>query len=395
VEQQKEHVGGVKRFGSYLRGVREGRKLSLDAVEELSTMYPERITKSHLSRIENGQALPTFPRMFALGQIYGVPVASLAERFEVHYQLEQLPKGDGLVLDRSGLQARLDRLRDDGRYAEALDLILAAIEAAGDDTALRTDLRVGEVQCLVHLGRFELAKAQCEELLGLPLVPRDRVLVLHHFVTCCFRLGRFALAGMVLEQTRQEAVEAGLDVRVLASLENLGGNLMVATGIMDRARMSYERAVSLFEQIPNDFEACRSRINLAYARYRCGDLPGCLKDLDGALETAQRGGFERLQAMAWSHLAAIHFERREHDQSESFAIRSNAIARKQEFFSLVFRNCFYLWRIARTNGDTASEKMNERTLRAYLSKVDETMPETSAFREALGSSTASAMGGEA
>src|SRR6185436_9690647 len=161
--EQKEHVGGVKRFGSYLRGVREGRKLSLDAVEELSTVYPERITKSHLSRIENGQALPTFPRLFALGQIYGVPVASLAERFEVHYQLEQLPKIEEAALDRAGLQARLDRLRDEGRYAEALDLILAAIERAGEDVAVRTDLRVGEVQCLVHLGRFELAKAQCEE----------------------------------------------------------------------------------------------------------------------------------------------------------------------------------------------------------------------------------------
>jgi len=46
-------------------------------------------------------------------------------------------------------------------------------------------------------------------------------------------------------------------------------------------------------------------------------------------------------------------------------------------------------------GDGPAEKMNERTLRAYLSKVDETMPETSAFREALGASTASAMGGEA
>jgi hypothetical protein len=68
------------------------------------------------------------------------------------------------VLDRAGLGPRLDRLRDDGRYAEALDLILAAIERAGEDDALRTDLRVGEVQCLVHLGRFELAKAQCEEL---------------------------------------------------------------------------------------------------------------------------------------------------------------------------------------------------------------------------------------
>ena len=83
------------------------------------------------------------------------------------------------------------------------------------------------------------------------------------------------------------------------------------------------------------------------------------------------------------------------DERESYASRSNAIARKQEFFSLVFRNCYYLWRIARSKGDAAAEKMNERTLRAYLSKVDETMPETSAFREALGATAAGAMGGEA
>lgn len=393
--EQKEHVGGVKRFGTYLRGVREGRKLSLDAVEELSTVYPERITKSHLSRIENGQALPTFPRLFALGQIYGVPVASLAERFEVHYQLEQLPKEEAASVDRGELQGKLDRLAEQGRYAEALDMILAAAERASEDPTYRTHLRLGEVQCLVYLGRFELAKAQCEELLGLPLSPRDRVVVLHHFVTSCFRLGRFALAGMVLEQTRQEAFEAGLDLRMLASLENLGGNLMVATGAMDRAKTAYERAVSLFEQIPNDFEACRSRINLAYARYRGGDLPGCLKDLDQALESAQRAGFERLQALAWSHLAAIHHDRGELEHAEGYAIRSNGIARKQEFFSLVFRNCFYLWRIARTKGDAAAEKMNERTLRSYLPKVDETMPETAAFREALGASAPSRVGGEA
>ena len=46
----------VRRFGTYLRRLRESRKLSLDAVEELAAGYPERITKSHLSRIENGQA---------------------------------------------------------------------------------------------------------------------------------------------------------------------------------------------------------------------------------------------------------------------------------------------------------------------------------------------------
>ena len=53
----------AKRFGLYLRRLRESRKLSLDAVEELAAGYPDRITKSHLSRIENGLAEPTFRRM--------------------------------------------------------------------------------------------------------------------------------------------------------------------------------------------------------------------------------------------------------------------------------------------------------------------------------------------
>jgi len=65
-----------RRFGRYLRRIREERKLSLDSVEEMTLSYPERITKSHLSRIENGQAVPTFPRMFALSQIYGVCLLS-------------------------------------------------------------------------------------------------------------------------------------------------------------------------------------------------------------------------------------------------------------------------------------------------------------------------------
>jgi transcriptional regulator with XRE-family HTH domain len=386
--EQKATVGGVKRFGSYLRRVREGRKLSLDAVEELSTVYPERITKSHLSRIENGQALPTFPRLFALGQIYGVPVASLAERFEVHYQLDRLPAPQVDVLDRAALLARVDRLREEGAYAEALELLLAAVEAAGDPD-YRTELRLGEVACLVHLGRFELAKAQCEELLGLGLGTRERVLVLHYFVTACFRLGRFALAAMVLEHTRAEAREADLDLKILASLENLQGNLMVATGAMERARSAYESAVALFERIPNDFEACRSRLNLAYSRFRCGDLPGSLGDLERAIATAQDKGFERLLALGWSHFAEIQLERDNLAQAEAFAIRSNGIARKQEFVSLVFRNCYYLWRIARARGDGQSERMNERTLRSYLPKVDQTMPEVAAVRETLG------LGGEA
>ncbi len=68
----------------YLRRIREERKLSLAAVEKASHGLPERVTKSHLSRIENGQASPSLARMYTLSMIYGIPVSSLADRFELY-----------------------------------------------------------------------------------------------------------------------------------------------------------------------------------------------------------------------------------------------------------------------------------------------------------------------
>ncbi len=86
--KRKRHHGtgsllDAKRFGEYLREIRVERGMSLDAVEEMSWDLHERVTKSHLSRIENGQAAPSFSRMITLSQIYGLPLSSMAERFEL------------------------------------------------------------------------------------------------------------------------------------------------------------------------------------------------------------------------------------------------------------------------------------------------------------------------
>ena len=71
-----------KQFGMFLRRIREERRLSLAAVEKMSTGLPGRVTKSHLSRLENGHASPSFARIYTLSMIYGIPVSSLANRFE-------------------------------------------------------------------------------------------------------------------------------------------------------------------------------------------------------------------------------------------------------------------------------------------------------------------------
>jgi transcriptional regulator with XRE-family HTH domain len=106
-----------RQFGRYLRRVREDRKLSLDAVEEMTSEFPDRVTKSHLSRIENGSAVPSFGKMFALSQIYGIPIASMAERFEIDLLRESR------AVDVSNLTAAaalddLERMELTGAYQE-------------------------------------------------------------------------------------------------------------------------------------------------------------------------------------------------------------------------------------------------------------------------------------
>ena len=73
----------------------------------------------------------------------------------------------------------------------------------------------------------------------------------------------------------------------------------------------------------------------------------------------------------------------EPEPAEAYALRSNAIARPREYLSIVFRNCFYLRTIAEQRGDSAAVKSNERTLKAYLSRVDPDLPEAIEYRAHL------------
>jgi len=153
--RQHEPVVENKRFGRYLRQIREQRRLSLDAVEEMSMDLPGRVTKSHLSRIENGQATPTFPRMFTLSRIYGVPVSHIAERFELCLKFGMFPPA---TVTKSVIEVRDEakRLRIAGRHTEALLFYESLLERreelpAEDQASWAIDLELECINCLVKL----------------------------------------------------------------------------------------------------------------------------------------------------------------------------------------------------------------------------------------------------
>jgi tetratricopeptide (TPR) repeat protein len=370
--------------------VRERKKLSLDAVEEISAAYSERLTKSHLSRIENGLAEPSVRKLFALSQIYDMPLTSMAERFEIDLQREQR-RIDVSGKSPEAIRAEVGKLIEGGRYVEALLALTSAIDEMAPAGATTDEdqapwvrrFRLGIADCLIHLGRYEAAKRETEELLGDPALSHEENLhLLECFVICCFRLGRLTVATMGLERAEREMRQQEIAPRITADFAMLRGNIASFMEQPVEALEAYARALRIYDEISVPFEACRVRVNMSWVLIQKDEYAAAREQLEAALLVAEASGYDRLRAFAMSHLAILAYRQDDMGAAESWAIRSNSIARPREFVTLVFRNCYYLMKIAEHGGDETGVNSNLRTLRALLSKVDENLPEAEAFRAA-------------
>jgi transcriptional regulator with XRE-family HTH domain len=382
LEHTEETQGSVA-FGAYLKRLRETRRLSLDAVEELSAAFPEKVTKSHLSRIENGLALPNFPRLMAMSHIYGVPIASLAERYEIELRRSMKPvelseKSDEVVL------REFEGLFYSGDFNEALILVWALTDrmrASGGPEDKTVELRLKIIVCLMKLGRYEFAKSHCEDILSGPkLQESTRLRALQLYANACFRLQLHDVALWALDACEQGAHHVGGSGRFRADVLTLRGNLHQDAARPNDALAAYEKALEIYSATGEAYEALMVRLNMAVAETDCARLDSARDMLEALLLVLEAGHHERLRALALSHLGLIHFRNGKFDAAEGFAIKSNSIARPREYNAIVFRNCFYLWRIAKNRGDDGAVRLNERTLRSYLARIEESLPELDEFR---------------
>jgi transcriptional regulator with XRE-family HTH domain len=381
--EQIEETQGSAAFGAYLKRLRETRRLSLDVVEELSATFPEKVTKSHLSRIENGLALPTFPRLMAMGHIYGVSIASLAERYEIEIRRSMKPVELADKSDAS-LLGEFEGLFYSGDFNEALILVWALtdrVRARGGAEVAVVELRLKIIVCLMKLGRYEFAKSHCEEILSGPkLQESTRLRALQLFANACFRLQLHDVALWALEACEQGAHHVGGSGRFRADVLALRGNLHQDAARPKDALAAYEKALEIYSAAGEAYEVLTVRLNMAVAETDCARLDSARDMLEALLLVLEAGQHERLRAQALSHLCLIHFRNGRLDAAEGFAIKSNTIARPREYNAIVFRNCFYLWQIAKNRGDEGAVRLNERTLRSYLARIEESLPELDEFR---------------
>jgi len=387
---QPAETNGQICFGRFLRRHRERRHLTLDAVEALSFNLGQRISKSNLSRLENCQTSPNLSKLGTLALLYDVPLSEMVERYEIERRLQCLELRTPASSPAETMEAAIDRMKA-GAYLEALALIRSTRErlepgnrgTTGTDPAYRR-LCLAEIQCLLHLGFHECARIDAERALALKeLGVEDTLLAWHGFVASSIRLRRLQVARAALAHAEEILASPEAPSRFRAHFALLQGNLHSEHENYDEALASYVRALQLFEALPNAYEACRCRVLAGGALIELGKLRNARSQLERALAVAEPAGYGRLKCLASSNLAKLAFLLDRHGECENHALRSNRIARELEFEPVLFRNSWYLRRIALMRGNERATRSLERTLLLHLGKMAPSMAEARALREEL------------
>lgn len=363
--------------------MRETRKLSLDTVAEMTSGYPEKITKSHLSRIENGHAEPTFRRLHALSQIYDVPVSTMAQQFSL--ELRRAERRATADVDHSQVsEARAREFARQGSYFEALDVVDRMFDAGLVGPGDHARLRLYRVDYLNRVNYTSLAREELEELLDSSELDSGlRARAYYLLAVACRRLGRISIAQAIIERARDCLGESTRDPRLEAMIANLTGILQSMVGDHDSAVRFQTDAMRLWLDVSDRFEWCRSAVNAAAAYAARGTVVHARRLLTEVIRVAESHGYDRQLAYALSNLASIAWKSRDLENTRSYALRSNSIARSREYVDLVFTNSYYLWLVYREREDHRGARLEERTLKTYIDRVDYAFEEKAAFERYL------------
>jgi tetratricopeptide (TPR) repeat protein len=392
---------GSKRFGSYLRKLREERRLTLDTIEDLSQSHSDRISRTYLSRCENGRTLPSFTKLFTLSKIYRTRLTALAERLQLDVELESMPPVD---LTATGYEELTRRGQDEVRQGNVKAAFLL-FNAAWDSASLQEDesrraqhgseARLALAIALYRLGRLEMAEEECKGLLsqaGLAPVVGRRTLILLSAIY--YDTTRNELARIMIHEAEarlngiasQPAGAPGIpveDAKSFADILSMKGLLELESGRFDEARAAFEKARERYEALEDAFSLCKTFGNLGAVAARAGQERHALAHFQHSLDMARQQGYPYYAAKRLHDIGRLHYDRGRLGEARRSLHDSNELARRGEFHDVTFLNCFYLWKSALAEGDRAAAMANDKSLRFFAFKIENSFPELEEFKAHL------------
>jgi len=358
-------------FGRYLKILRGRCAYSLDDVGSLSQTFPDPITKSYLSRCENGLQRLALSKLIPLSRIYDVPSEVLIERMELDMELDRVggPETAGMELDDLYVAGRssLDEGYVWAAYGFFRDAIIRANSGSVSDRhSSRTEqVLMSYVNCGVAgrvLGRNLFALHELKfvrRVKGLPTTKGPLLLLL--FSQCHRNLGDLNLARVTAEQAVRGAERAG-DARLLAHALSTSGNLAVAQDKPSIAVSHFQRSFKLLRGLGEDALCATLLNNLAQAFFDLRRYRAARRSAIAAQRFGRELGQHRALALSRILLGEIAALDSHSTRAVAHWKQAAGLATKVDDKILRFKAEFFLFRQATMEGNLPAVRVYRRRL---------------------------------
>ncbi len=389
--EETDLKGSIK-LGNYLKQLRLGYGFSLRKVEEKARLAGGEIDNSQLSRYEKGRCYPSFDKLRVLAGIFNVSIQSFSDIVDLE-EFERLrPDSDHF----DDLIAIGNQEAERGSYAQAYAAFQKAVEVAEtEDEEGQVDARrlararYGLARSLLRLGKIALAESELRNILRLGEGVDSGILIktLLQLTNAHAEMGDRFLARLEAEKCLVVAREAGDDHSVGYSLHALG---RIAYEDNDfRGALAYFRdAMRLYEQAGDNPGALSMRVHIGACHIALGRHKAGGKLVQEALRTARQAGLRRLCALAVSKLMESEYAQQNYERAKAYIREVDALAgsevEEDRYVDLLFNSAFYLWEIARHEGNPIQEKIAFGRLKYLRSSLERTTPEVERFDAHIG-----------
>jgi len=255
-------AGGSARFGAFLRSRRERLGLSQEDVAIAVGDRGGSLSRSTLSRIENGKSLPEFRDAVILCDVLGVRLARLAE-----LAIAGEPAGSGNAADAPALVREGEALAASSAHRAArvrFERALLALEgeSSKSSASLRRRAQLAACWCLVQERAYERAFEMASRVVnddGAKAGERLRGMAFE--VLCLTELDSREEAATLADRTRRE-------------IEGPAAESPAVVGFVRGMLGEHEKQLGRFEKAAEEFRAAgdawtRAAIPLELARARC------------------------------------------------------------------------------------------------------------------------------
>lgn len=379
-----EQPRGSARLGSYLKRLRTGYGFSLRRVELKAKAEGAEIDNSQLSRYERGRCYPSFDKLCTLANIFSVSVQNFSDVLEME-KFDTFKPPVSLGFD--GLQAQGNAELETGNFGRAYVAFESALQSAErhlgperDD--LRARARYKMAFSLFRLGKINLAESELRLILRdhRKISARTRFLTLLMLSNVHDERGDRYLALMEGERCLDLARESG-DIADQAYALHAIGRTCFEEGEYARAAEFHSQALEMARDTASAQEVVLLQANLGYCQVMLNRTEKGLKEIREGLALSRKEGLRRGTAYCLRILGQVYYKEEKLARAREYFEEAQTVAHGGDapYTDILFQAAFYLWEIARREGNAVQEKVYFGRLRHLRSSLERHFDEVAQF----------------